>query len=64
MSGERVVLFDLDGTLTRRDTYLAYLIGYLLRHPARLKITFLRLILGARSWAPWRLGPGCSSTGC
>jgi phosphatidylglycerophosphatase C len=36
MSGERVVLFDLDGTLTRRDTYLAYLIGYLLRHPARL----------------------------
>lgn len=31
-----VALFDLDGTITRRDTYLAYLIGYLLRHPSRL----------------------------
>lgn len=31
-----VALFDLDGTITRRDTYLAYLLGYLLRHPRRL----------------------------
>lgn len=31
-----LALFDLDGTITRRDTYLAYLLGYLLRHPGRL----------------------------
>jgi phosphatidylglycerophosphatase C len=31
-----VALFDLDGTITRRDTYLAYLVGFLLRHPGRL----------------------------
>ena len=30
------VLFDLDGTITRRDTYLAYLLGFLARHPGRL----------------------------
>jgi phosphatidylglycerophosphatase C len=31
-----LVLFDLDGTITRRDTYLAYLLGFLARHPGRL----------------------------
>jgi phosphatidylglycerophosphatase C len=31
-----IVLFDLDGTITRRDTYLVYLLGYLRRHPWRL----------------------------
>lgn len=31
----RVALFDLDGTLTRRDTYLAYLLGFLARRPQR-----------------------------
>jgi len=31
-----VVIFDLDGTLTRRDSYLTYLAGFLLRHPRRL----------------------------
>lgn len=31
----RVILFDLDGTLTRRDTYLAYLLGFLARRPQR-----------------------------
>lgn len=36
MTAPAVALFDLDGTITRRDTYLAYLIGYLLRHPGRL----------------------------
>lgn len=30
-----VSVFDLDGTLTRRDTYLAYLLGYLRRTPRR-----------------------------
>jgi HAD superfamily hydrolase (TIGR01490 family) len=36
MSPGEVVLVDLDGTITRRDTYLAYLIGFLARHPGRL----------------------------
>jgi phosphatidylglycerophosphatase C len=31
-----VALFDLDGTLTYRDTLLPFLAGYLARHPARL----------------------------
>jgi phosphatidylglycerophosphatase C len=39
-----VALFDLDGTLTHRDTLLPFLAGYVARHPARL----LRL---------WRLVP-------
>jgi len=30
-----VAIFDLDGTLTRHDTYLAFLIGFLKRSPAR-----------------------------
>ena len=30
-----VAVFDLDGTITRRDTYLAYLLGFLGRHPER-----------------------------
>ena len=29
-------MFDLDGTLTKRDTYMPFLIGYLCRHPWRL----------------------------
>jgi phosphatidylglycerophosphatase C len=36
MPARTVALFDLDGTITRRDTYLAYLLGFLLRHPGRL----------------------------
>ena len=39
-----MALFDLDGTLTRHDTLLPFLMGYLAHHPARL----LRL---------WRLVP-------
>ncbi len=31
-----MALFDLDGTLTYRDTLLPFLAGYLARHPARL----------------------------
>lgn len=31
-----VAVFDLDGTLTWRDTFLPYVLGYLRRHPARL----------------------------
>jgi len=35
-------VFDLDGTITRRDTLVPYVFGYLLRHPWRLP-----LVLGA-----------------
>jgi len=31
-----VALFDLDGTLTHRDTLVPFLAGYVARHPARL----------------------------
>jgi phosphatidylglycerophosphatase C len=31
-----LALFDLDGTITRRDTLLPYLTGYLQRHPPRV----------------------------
>ncbi len=31
----RIALFDLDGTLTRRDTYVPFVLGLLLRRPAR-----------------------------
>ncbi len=31
-----LAVFDLDGTITRRDTLLPYLAGYLGRHPSRL----------------------------
>ena len=31
-----MAVFDLDGTITRRDTLLPYVMGFLLRHPARL----------------------------
>lgn len=32
----RLVFFDLDGTITRRDTLIAYVAGFALRHPLRL----------------------------
>lgn len=34
--GARLAVFDLDGTLTRHDTLLPYVLGYLRRHPWRL----------------------------
>jgi len=42
--GPCVAVFDLDGTLTWRDTLLPFLTGYALRHPSRLK-TLWRLPL-------------------
>ena len=36
MARMRIALFDLDGTLTRRDTLLPYVLGFCLRHPLRL----------------------------
>lgn len=50
----RVALFDLDGTLTWRDTLVSFLLGYLRRHPARwlrlwrLPIVICRYALGGR----------------
>jgi len=46
-----VAVFDLDGTLTWRDTLLSFLTGYLQRHPTRS----LRL---------WRLPPALTAYGC
>src|SRR6266705_216686 len=48
-----VAVFDLDGTITRHDTYLRYLIGYLRHQPSRLLSTLslpvdlFRFALGA-----------------
>jgi HAD superfamily hydrolase (TIGR01490 family) len=35
MGDNRLAVFDLDGTLTRRDTFAPYLRGWLARHPGR-----------------------------
>ena len=32
----QLAIFDLDGTITRHDTLVPYVLGYLRRHPARL----------------------------
>ncbi|HYL69884.1 MAG TPA: HAD-IB family hydrolase, partial [Candidatus Dormibacteraeota bacterium] len=51
-STAQVALFDLDGTLTRRDTLTQYVAGFLRRHPwraLRLPLAFpalLRFVLG------------------
>ncbi len=48
----RIAVFDLDGTVTRHDTLVPYLLGYLRRHPAggwrlwRLPFSLLRYALG------------------
>lgn len=42
----RIALFDLDGTLTRRDSLFPYVFGFCLRHPLRLP----RLLV-----MPWQL---------
>ena len=31
-----IAVLDLDGTITRRDTFIPFLLGFLRRHPARL----------------------------
>jgi len=64
MNDERraAAIFDLDGTISRRDTYLAYLAGFALRHPKRwrrilgLPFDALRFKLGLKdnSWLKQR----------
>jgi len=57
MGNERHIaaIFDLDGTISRRDTYLAYLTGFALRHPKRwrrmpgLLFDVLRFKLGLKN---------------
>lgn len=39
----RLVFFDLDGTITRRDTLFGYVTGFALRHPSRL-LGFIRVL--------------------
>lgn len=40
----RLAIFDLDGTLTRHDTFFPFVLGLLLRHPARWPRAGLLLI--------------------
>jgi phosphatidylglycerophosphatase C len=40
----RLAIFDLDGTLTRNDTYLPFVLGLLWRHPSRWPRVVLLLI--------------------
>ena len=35
-SHSKIIVFDLDGTITQRDTYLPFLFGFLLRKPWRV----------------------------
>jgi HAD superfamily hydrolase (TIGR01490 family) len=46
MGSTRLAVFDLDGTLTRRDTFVPYLQGWLARHPARRHILRLAAAVG------------------
>ena len=39
----RLVFFDLDGTISRRDTLIGYVTGFALRHPRRL-LGFVRFL--------------------
>jgi len=43
MSTKRLAIFDLDGTITRYDTLVPYVFGFLLRRPWRLPLAALVL---------------------
>src|SRR5262252_824448 len=49
-SDETIAVFDLDGTITTRDTTAAYLLGYLRQNPRRLS-RCLPLAVGAAGFA-------------
>jgi phosphatidylglycerophosphatase C len=36
---KKTAIFDLDGTITRKDTYVSFLLNFLLSHPLRLIIS-------------------------
>jgi HAD superfamily hydrolase (TIGR01490 family) len=46
MGGTRLAVFDLDGTLTRRDTFLPYLQGWIERHPRRRRPPLIAAAFG------------------
>jgi HAD superfamily hydrolase (TIGR01490 family) len=52
MTDSRLAIFDLDGTITRRDTFLPYVRGWLARHSRRLPLGVLaaavRFLAGGR----------------
>jgi len=50
-SDAQIAVFDLDGTLTQRDTYLPFLFGYLWRRPARLMRVAGLTLVATRFWA-------------
>ena len=52
MSENALAIFDLDGTITRRDTLLPYIWGYLRQHPRR----WWRLPLCLAPLGPYLLG--------
>lgn len=52
MSKRRIAVFDLDGTLTKRDTYRYYLLGFILRNPG----TWLNAALLPLDLAVYKLG--------
>ena len=53
----RLAVFDLDGTLSRHDTYFPFVLGLLLRHPARWPRAAL-LLIPAVSYLLGRLDRG------
>lgn len=50
----RIVVFDLDVTLTRYDTFLPFVVGYIRHHRKRRGLAFWRLPLGLLRF--WRWG--------
>lgn len=59
MRGVTVAVFDLDKTLTRRDTFLPFLLGYLRRRPRRIwRLPLLPLALVRIVAAPGGGNPG------
>ena len=49
-----LAVFDLDGTLTKRDTLIPYLAGFLRRHPRRL-VRIPRLIAATAAYGAGRM---------
>jgi phosphatidylglycerophosphatase C len=57
MSAGRLAVFDLDGTITRHDTLLPFIFGYLWRHPWRLP-RLLAVLPALVAWACRRADRG------
>ncbi|MEO7773711.1 MAG: HAD-IB family hydrolase [Steroidobacteraceae bacterium] len=51
-SPSRLAVFDLDGTITRRDSFLPYVFGFLVRHPLRV----LRMVIALPAAIGYLLG--------